>query len=400
MKYITTKEAAERWKISPRRVALLASQGRIEGAIPPDSGWLIPENACKPEDKRKKEAKSATVGEDDYVFPFLLACVNDSKRPEQFTPEEQKLYELCLVYESGDFESARTLAEAMLSSENRYIRIGALYHLPIICMYLLDFKSSERYTLLFRSVIHMEDPHSAELMLLLDALDSELVSVSEFTQSRDTLPLHAYPDELLPSLSFRTLFSELIRLSPGKKIPDVACYEINCRFLEAQGYFYYAMLTHSCLSAYYSAVGNSDDSLRHTKRAIEIGLEHDTLFTLSYFMAADIDSAMSVLQDYPPEVAERFLKLSQIFFNGRTLYAEYRDRSTLLADLAEGDYQLILCCMKEYSIEQMAERFGLSKSGMNRRLSRLYKRLGVKSKHELVKKYLGAFLNWGREWES
>lgn len=54
MDYITAQEAAEKWKITRRRVQILCVEGRIEGAIKRANLWLIPNNAEKPLDRRKK----------------------------------------------------------------------------------------------------------------------------------------------------------------------------------------------------------------------------------------------------------------------------------------------------------------------------------------------------------
>lgn len=53
MEFLTTSEMAKKWDISRRRVTLLCSQGRIDGAILKGNTWLIPENAEKPEDPRR-----------------------------------------------------------------------------------------------------------------------------------------------------------------------------------------------------------------------------------------------------------------------------------------------------------------------------------------------------------
>jgi len=50
--YITIKEAAEKWGITPRRVQVLCTTGRIEGAGKFGREWAIPENAEKPADQR------------------------------------------------------------------------------------------------------------------------------------------------------------------------------------------------------------------------------------------------------------------------------------------------------------------------------------------------------------
>jgi len=49
--------ASEKWNITPRRIATLCNNGRIEGAIKEKGVWLIPINALKPLDGRVKSGK-------------------------------------------------------------------------------------------------------------------------------------------------------------------------------------------------------------------------------------------------------------------------------------------------------------------------------------------------------
>lgn len=50
--FISAKEASERWNISQRRVAILCSEKRIDGAMMVGNMWIIPSTAEKPIDKR------------------------------------------------------------------------------------------------------------------------------------------------------------------------------------------------------------------------------------------------------------------------------------------------------------------------------------------------------------
>lgn len=58
MKYISAKEAAEKWGISQRRVGVLCNEGRIRDAQKVGAYWVIPELAEKPRDERFKKTKS------------------------------------------------------------------------------------------------------------------------------------------------------------------------------------------------------------------------------------------------------------------------------------------------------------------------------------------------------
>lgn len=61
MGYITANQAAEKWDISQRRVQILCSQNRIEGAFKLGENWAIPDEAIKPNDKRRKADKEDEI---------------------------------------------------------------------------------------------------------------------------------------------------------------------------------------------------------------------------------------------------------------------------------------------------------------------------------------------------
>lgn len=78
---MNTKEAANKWGISDRRVRILCQQGKIDGARLEGKTWVIPNNAVKPADGRES-------------IPSYLNTIKqmkselDSKRP--LTPLETK----------------------------------------------------------------------------------------------------------------------------------------------------------------------------------------------------------------------------------------------------------------------------------------------------------------------
>ncbi len=54
MEYMTLKETSEKWDVSARQVNYYCAAGRIPGAVKMAILWLIPKNAKKPVDKRRK----------------------------------------------------------------------------------------------------------------------------------------------------------------------------------------------------------------------------------------------------------------------------------------------------------------------------------------------------------
>ena len=55
--YITAQEAAEKWGVTVRQVQLLCKENRIPGAMRMSRIWIIPENAEKPTNDKKKTEK-------------------------------------------------------------------------------------------------------------------------------------------------------------------------------------------------------------------------------------------------------------------------------------------------------------------------------------------------------
>ncbi len=61
LSFISAKEAAEKWNISQRRVSVLCSESRIDGAMMVGNMWIIPSNAEKPIDLRTVRCEKGNV---------------------------------------------------------------------------------------------------------------------------------------------------------------------------------------------------------------------------------------------------------------------------------------------------------------------------------------------------
>ena len=73
--FMTVKQASEKWGISDRRIRVLCSEGKIQGAYQEGRGWKIPVDARKPADGRYK-SKESLLAQIDRKKAEL-----DSRRP-------------------------------------------------------------------------------------------------------------------------------------------------------------------------------------------------------------------------------------------------------------------------------------------------------------------------------
>ncbi len=55
--FMTIQEASQRWGITSRRIQVLCTEGRLDGAVKFGRQWAIPESVEKPTDARVKEGK-------------------------------------------------------------------------------------------------------------------------------------------------------------------------------------------------------------------------------------------------------------------------------------------------------------------------------------------------------
>jgi Fic family protein len=78
---MSSKDASEKWKISDRRIRVLCSEGRIEGAIKIGRNWSMPTDAAKPVDARETSKKNYIGLEFDCSYIDSLKETIDGHRP-------------------------------------------------------------------------------------------------------------------------------------------------------------------------------------------------------------------------------------------------------------------------------------------------------------------------------
>ena len=112
MLYLTVKEAAEKWGLGTRIIALYCAENKIEGVIKRGNLWLIPEHAQRPADKRSRlqSAPRSSLSEDLARLLAATAGTMPYDNPDVVldTVSEERMrlqYESEIAYLRGDFHT-------------------------------------------------------------------------------------------------------------------------------------------------------------------------------------------------------------------------------------------------------------------------------------------------------
>ena len=124
MNYINAEAAAKKWGLSLRRVQDICKLGKVPGAKHLGKSWLIPEDAEKPADGRRKEVKENLHHYRPLIrkTPFLtmtnLYTVPGSAEEVAKTlkdhPEGQALFNAQIAYARGDIDTVYNYAKYFL----------------------------------------------------------------------------------------------------------------------------------------------------------------------------------------------------------------------------------------------------------------------------------------------
>ena len=113
MRYLTVKEAAEKWGLGTRIVTLYCAENKIGGAVKRGNLWLIPEHAGRPADRRRREQPAPRPSLSDGLAHLLAATTfpmpqdNPEAVLDSVYEERTRLqYEAEIAYLKGDFQTA------------------------------------------------------------------------------------------------------------------------------------------------------------------------------------------------------------------------------------------------------------------------------------------------------
>lgn len=386
MNYRSTKETAELWNLSARRITVLASSGRIPGAKLVGKTWLIPEDAVKPEDARYKKEN---LNEDDYFFPLPVYIYDAYTAEQKLSPSQFELFKAQKLCISGNFAEAEIILNKILNSTNNICMIlGAIYFKTFTDLF---FNNQESLLQIYARINKMnlsQVKYSDELALILldikGILSGNAVYMEGFKLNRN----YNYSSESLPYLVLMETYTSLITAytSGGKLKPmfqeSVCIYmkQNNCIFSEITLHIYLAMM--------YKTNDDLNNYLFHIQNALTLAEKNEIIlpFLMGFkFFQNDImnyvmESNSAVFKKIP-EVAQIFLENSERFFQSKNINKVYYN-------LSSDELNLIENARFGLTNKEIAKIMKISESYVSKKYFELCRKTGASSKKELVEMFI------------
>lgn len=128
MEFITVKEAAEKWGVSPRRVQILCSQDRVKGAYRFGKSWMIPVKAVLPNANRKEEEPHLPMPRKSPFLDMtnLYHSAGEAEGCIEMLinhPEAHALLEAQLAYRRGEIDRVYDRARFFLHAHSGFYAI-------------------------------------------------------------------------------------------------------------------------------------------------------------------------------------------------------------------------------------------------------------------------------------
>lgn len=402
MNYLTVKEAAQKWGVTPRRVQRLCADNRIVGAVRFGRSIMIPENAEYP----VKSGVNATDGADsDYPrkTPFLQMTdlYNEAGGAERGIEqlaagsEAQRIFSAEIAYLRGDISTVYGEANYFLERRSSFYSILSSGMLLALCaIWHGDLEMWRRAKLHIAEAPAKNDIDRDIILLSLTAVDSMLYDVANFPEwfkignfevlPKDTLPaVKVYYAKYLYASGYAVATKQIeVEGVSGTSLLTMIPFTLEPMISQAKAdnsIISEIYLRMTCAAAYHNS-GNDAQAIRHIDKALALALP-DKLYGLLAEYCRALDSLVETRLSIIDAAAWKKVKELYVIYNKgwSTLSGQVRGRQ-IITTLSPRVREVAKLAAFGMSNAQIAEKLNMSiasvkqaikitseKSGMDRR---------------------------------
>lgn len=400
------KDVSELWGISPRRIQVLCSQGKIPGAIRFGRDWMIPINAERPKDGRRKsvcadEMQALNMPKQlPKKTPFLymsdlysIPGTADSAGEQLADNLEAKtLFSAGIAYSRGEIDRVYASANYLLNRRSDFYAVLSAGMLLALCAIWRGDLQMWRKAKMHIAEAPAESDNDRDIMQFsICAVDSMLYDVSAFPEwfkigcfeplHKDSLPAaKVFYAKFLYAVGYAVATEQLklpgvqglslMSLIPATVEPMIS-QAVADQSIVAEMY-----LRLTCAAIYHNS-GNDEQAVRHIDRAIRLALP-DRLYGLLAEYCRVLDSLLELrLSQIDPTAWAAVKQLYKVYNVGWSkLSGSVRGR-TIITTLSQREREVAKLAAFGMQNSEIAQKLHMSLSGVKQAIRVVSEKTGA-----------------------
>ncbi len=393
MAYITVKEAAQKWGISPRLAQRYCTEGRIPGAEKFSGSWAIPEEAQKPADPRKeKRIEQNEQKEEKSVRRIPMPLLNTPFKPGHameavvhMKDEAQRDMALAeYYYFSGQAEKAAQIAEQYLKSDDVAMALSACWIYGYANLALDRTHLTYQVIVRLRQIRESLDENTPQELKALSACISTAALVLLHLPLPEDFPLMMESLHLLPHglRLFAVYVHAHYNYLNGKYWASIGMVETALAF---QGEIYPIPTVYLHLVAAMSCMALKQPGLarEHLHAAWEIARPDDLIEALGEHHGLLSGTLEAVIKKEWPEDFKRIISITYSFSAGWRKIHNMVTGNNVADDLTTTEFSVAMLAARGWSNKEIGAYMGIAENTVKHYISVALQKLNISQRKEL-----------------
>ncbi len=402
MGYITVKEAAEKWGVTPRHVQILCAEERIKGATRFGRSWMIPRGAVLPSSGRAENPTMPMPRKSPFLdMTNLYNAAGEADELSEMlvnNPEAYLLFKAQIAYRRGDIDAVYDQARYFLSNHSGFYAIVGGGMLLALCA-------------IWRGDIHLwneakrhicEAPHTSEsereiISLALAIVDSSVYDNKDYPEwfmmgNFERLPADSHPAAKVFYIKYLYMAAfaiaskqtrlegveglALMRMIPNTIEPLITQAVVDRTVIPE------IFLRMSCAVAYYNS-GQRDKAIKHIDRAVGYAVADELYGILTEYVRhfdGLLEERISLVNESAAQIVTEMYRRYSVGWS--RLSGSVRNKY-IAHDLTQREREVAKLSAFSFSTKEIASMLHISESTVKQTVLRIVQKTGIKDRSEM-----------------